>query len=148
MNVEVNKNISIKTFIIITIFAVLIGFIMIYIATKGFINVNILKNCKKDVAEINYSEIVNTGGENDTYRRKVKYIYFIDNKQYEEEDILWWILFNSDKNVRIGDKIDIYYNVNEPSQSKIYHISYMLIIIGICFIIVPLLVLRQRIKEN
>ena len=47
VNVIVNKNISIKAFVIITIFAVLIGLAMIYTATKGFINVNILKNYLK-----------------------------------------------------------------------------------------------------
>lgn len=152
MDVIVNRNISIKAFVIITIFAILIGLAMIYIATKGFININILKNYKKEIAKINYSMIVDTahsGSEHSTYQRKVKYIYFVDNQQYEGQDILWWrFLFNSDRNVQVGDEIEIFYNINNPSQSEIYHISYVLIVVGICFIVVPILVLRQRIKEN
>ena len=125
---------------------------MIYIAIKGYINVNILKNYKKDFAEINESIIVDTserGSENSSWKRQIKYSYFVDGRQYEGKDIVWWrFLFNSDKNLQIGDKIDIYYNINNPSQSEIYHISYVLILVGICFIVVPLLLLKQRIKED
>ncbi len=60
MNIIVNKNISKKAFVIITFGAILIGIVMIYLATKGFINVNILKNYKKEIAEIYYSEIDDT----------------------------------------------------------------------------------------
>ncbi len=125
---------------------------MIYIAIKGYINVNILKNYKKDFAEINESIIVDTSersSENSSWKRQIKYSYFVDGRQYEGKDIVWWrFLFNSDKNLQIGDKIDIYYNINNPSQSEIYHISYVLILVGICFIVVPLLSLKQRIKED
>ena len=125
---------------------------VIYIATKGYINVNILKNYKKGSAEITESIIVNTSkrmSEKSSWKRQIKYIYFVDGKQYEGKDIIWWrFLFNSDKNLKIGDKIDIYYSINNPSQSEIYHISYVLILVGICFIVVSLLVLKQRIKEN
>lgn len=125
---------------------------MIYIAIKGFINVNILKNYKKDFAEINESIIVDTSersSENSSWKRQIKYSYFVDGRQYEGKDIIWWrFLFDSDKNLQIGDKIDIYYSINNPSQSKIYHISYALILVGICFIVIPLLLLNQRIKED
>ena len=50
MNIIVNKNISKKAFVIITFGAILIGIVMIYLATKGFINVNILKNYKKEIS--------------------------------------------------------------------------------------------------
>lgn len=152
VNIIVNKNIPIKVFVIITIFTVLMGVLLIYFGTKGFINVNILKSYKREVAEINYSMIININhmdSENDSYKRKIKYVYFVDDKQYEGEEILWWrFIFKSDKNVKVGDKISIFYNVNNPSQSEVYHISYMLIIVGLCFIVVSLLLLRQRIKEK
>ena len=152
MNIIVNKNISIKAFVIITFVAILLGLVLIYIATKGIINVNILKNCKKELAEINDSRIVDISerdNENSSWQRQVKYRYFVDGKQYEGKEIIWWrFLFNSDKNLQIGDKIEIYYNINNPSQSEIYHISYVLILLGICFIVVPLLALKQRIKEG
>ena len=86
MNIVVNEDISIKTFVIITIFAIIKGLAMIYTSIKGFINVNILKNCKKELAEINYSEIVDTNenySENNTHKREIKYTYFVDNQQYE-----------------------------------------------------------------
>ena len=42
MKIIVNKDISVKVFVIITILAVIIGAVMIYIATKGFIILPIL----------------------------------------------------------------------------------------------------------
>ena len=82
-------------------------------------------------------------------QRKVKYKYIVDNQQYEGEDILWWRVFASDINVQEGDKIEIFYNINNPSKSEIYHVSYILIIVGILgFIILPILFLKQRIKES
>lgn len=79
------------------------------------------------MAEINYSMIVDTdyrSSEHFTHSRKVKYIYFVNNQQYEGQDILWWrFLFNSDRNVQVGDEIEMFYNINNPSQSEIYHIS-------------------------
>lgn len=126
---------------------------MIYIATKGFINVNIIKNYKKETAEITYSEIIDTseyrGDENSSWQRQIRYIYFVDGKQFEGEDIIWWRFFlGSDINMQIGDKIDIYYNIDDPSQSEVYHISYVLIFLGICIIILTSLILKQRIKEK
>lgn len=152
MNIIVNKDISIKAFVMITIFAILIGIMCIYIATKGFINVNILKTYKKEIAEIDYSIRVNVNHqstENDSYQRKVKYIYNVDNEQYKGEDILWWrAIFDSEKNVSRGDKITVFYNINNPAESEVYHISYVLIVVGISFIIFSILSLKQRIKEN
>ena len=152
MKVVVNKDISVKTFVMITILAVIIGTAMIYIATKGFISVNILNKCKKEFAEIYLSEIdYREYYRNDmsSPQRKVKYKYIVDNQQYEGEDILWWRVFASDINVQEGDKIEIFYNINNPSKSEIYHVSYILIIVGILgFIILPILFLKQRIKES
>ena len=132
MNIIVNKNISKKAFAIIAFGGILIGIVMIYIATKSFINVNILKNYKKEIAEIYYSVI--------------KYNYFVDNKQYFGQNNLWYK--SSDKNVNVGDKIEIYYDINNPSKSEPYHISYILILLAICFIVFSLLLLKQRIKED
>lgn len=152
MNIIVNKDISVKKYMIITIFAILMGILLIYVATKGFINVNILKSCNKEIAEITYSARVNTNhnsSEKDRYERKIEYSYKVDNKQYEGEDILWWrFIFDIDKNVSKGDKIDIYYNISNPSQSEVYHISYVLFIVGISFMVVPTLSLKQRIREE
>ncbi len=149
MNIIVNKNISKKAFVIITFGAILIGIVMIYIATKGFINVNILKNYKKEIAEIYYSEIDDTdsmGQKMSSTVRVIKYNYFVDNKQYIGQDKLWYK--RTDKNVNIGDKIEIYYNINNPSKSEAYHISYISILLAICFIVFPLLLLKQKIKED
>ncbi len=150
MNIIVNKNISKKAFAIIAFGGILIGIVMIYIATKGFINVNILKNYKKEIAEIYYSEIEdidNMGEKRDSSPiRVIKYNYFVDNKQYIGQDRLWYK--TSDKNVKVGDKIEIYYDINNPSKSKTYHISYILILLAICFIVFSLLLLKQRIKED
>ncbi len=152
MNIIVNKNISKRAFAIMTLGGILIGIFLIYTATEGFIKVNILKNCKKEIAEINDSRIVEANersSERSSWRRQIKYNYSVDGIQHNGKDMIWWgLLFNSDKNLQIGDKIDIYYNINNPSQSKIYHISYVTILVGICFIVVPSLLLKQRIKEE
>ena len=150
MNIIVNKNISKKAFAIIAFGGILIGIVMIYIATKSFINVNILKNYKKEIAEIYYSEIEyidNMGERGDaTPVIVIKYNYFVDNKQYFGQNNLWYK--SSDKNVNVGDKIEIYYDINNPSKSEPYHISYILILLAICFIVFSLLLLKQRIKED
>ena len=151
MNIIINKNISIKTYIIITIFAILIGLALIFVAIKGFLNVNIFKTHKKEIGEISYSSIVNTkknSSEEESHQRMVQYTYYVDNKEYKGEGLLWWRIFNSDKNMKKGDKIDIHYNINNPSQSEIYHISYGLILIGICIIVISSLSLKQRLKEE
>ncbi len=78
--------------------------------------------------------------------RVIKYNYFADNKRYIGQDKLWYK--RTDKNVNVGDKIEIYYNINNPSKSEVYHISYILILVAICFIVFPLLLLKQKIKED
>ena len=148
MNIIVNKNISKKNYIIITLFAILLGIFLIYVATEGFIKVNILKNCKKEIAQItqiNYDYELNDN-KNMEVTKVIKYNYFVDNKEYTGKSSLWYKIF--DKNVNVGDKIEIYYNINNPSKSKTYHISYVTILVGICFIVVPSLLLKQRIKEE
>lgn len=151
MNVIVNKDIPIKTFVIITIFAIIMGIVLLYAATKGFLNVNILKKCNKIEAEITYSSKDNVSkqiGETN-YQRKVGYVFTVNNKKYTGQDILWWrLLANSDRNVRVGDKITVFYNINNPVENEVYHISYVLIIIGIVFIFLPISLLKQRIKEK
>ena len=151
MNIIVNKDISIKAFVIISIFAIILGISNLDIAIKGYLNVNILKKDNKVEAKITYSSKANVSkkiGETN-YQRKVEYIYTINNKEYKGQDILWWRVFaGSDRNIQVGDKITVFYNINNPTESEVYHISYVLIVVGICFIVVPILALKQRIKEK
>lgn len=151
MKIIVNKNISKKNFMIITIFAVLLGTTIICFGVKGFIKVNILKSHKRENAKITYSTYLDTSRYDEmhsTYKIKVRYVYFVDNKQYEKEEILWWTFTKSTKNAKVGDEIEIIYNANNPSQSEVYHISYVFIIIGICCIVISLILLRHRMKEE
>ena len=151
MKMIVNKDISVKKFALITILAVFIGISLIYIATEGFIKVNILKTCKKEEAKIYSSEIVetvNTTEDQVKNMREISYTYDINNNKYEGTGKLWWKLFNSDKNFKVGDEIKIFYEINNPEKSKIYHISYGMMILGIIIIVLSVLMLKRRIEEE
>lgn len=150
MEIIVNKDISIKQFILISVLVIIAGIGALYVSLEGFIKVNILKNYKVEFAKIYYSEIVNTSREDDnsTYRRVVRYNFSVDGKNYSGEDTLWWKFFSSDINAKVGDDIKIIYNINNPEENKVYHISYLFIIFGIGINVFMFMALKKRIQDN
>ena len=148
MKIIVNENISIKVFVILTIFVITLSIAILYSATKGFIEVNILKRCNKVEAQITYSTAEKTEVLSETsYQREIEYIYNVNDKEYKGKDILWWRIFvDFDYNIKVGDKIIVFYNIDNPTISEVYYVSYVLIIISLCCIVISILALKQRIK--
>ena len=150
MEVIVNKNISVKQFALIAIFAIIFGLGALYVGLEGFIKVNILKSYKMESAKIYYSEIanINREDENQSYRRVIKYNFNVDGKDYSGEDILWWKILRSDINVKVGDDVKIIYNINNPEENEVYHISYLFIVLGIGINAFMFVALKKRIQDD
>ena len=81
-----------------------------------------------------------------TTYRYVNYTYLVNGVEYRNIDQLWWKF--TDNNLKENDKITVYYNINNPKDSKVYHISYLLIIFAILFLIFPPLFFKERLKYN
>jgi len=124
---------------------------LLFVALRGFIETNILKISEKTSAEIFYSRRENTSRSNAdaNFKRVIKYYYEVNDVVYNSKSILWWrISANSSKGVEVGENIDVYYRIDAPNTVEVYHTSYLLIIVGLAFIVVPVLSLKQRLKEN
>lgn len=145
MNIMVNTKISKKAFIIITVFAVILGLCLLYFATDCFIKVFVLKSWNCTEATVIFSNVGSFGVDQTTYRY-VNYTYLVNGVEYRNIDQLWWKF--TDNNLKENDKITVYYNINNPKDSKVYHISYLLIIFAILFLIFPPLFLNERLKYN
>ncbi len=145
MNIMVNTKISKKTFIIITVFAVIIGLFLLYFSTECFIKVFVLKswNCTEAIV---VSSGVGFFGEDFTTYRYVNYKYLVNGVEYNNIDKLNWKF--TDNNLNENDKITVYYNINNPKESGVYHISYSVIIFAILCLIFPPLFLKERLKYN
>lgn len=145
MNIMVNTEISKKTFIMMTVFAIILGLFLLYFSTECFIKVFVLKNWNCTEATVVFSG-VETLGEDQTIDRYVNYKYLVNGVEYSNIDKLWWKF--TDNNLKENDKITVYYNINNPKESRVYHISYLLIIFAILFLIFPLLFLKEKLKYN
>ena len=64
---------------------------------------------------------------------KIEYKYTIDGKVYDGEDYIPWK--HSTFNNNVGDKVKIYFSKDNYEESRVYHISYLLIVLGIILII-------------
>ena len=150
MKVIINKNIPKSTFVIITIFTMILGFVVMYLSIRPLIETKILKTSEKTIARIYDSSRENTSKKtgHTNFQRVIKYTYVVDNVTYESKSILWWRLYaNSSKGVEIGKNIDVYYNINEPNNVEVYHNSYFLLFLSILFVTLPPIFLLKRFKS-
>lgn len=146
MKINVNENMSIKSFILVTILMLIVGLILLYIGTKNIIEVNILKISKIETAEITFSERRTPwDGDHNNASLWIKYTYNINGIQYEDKNNIWWKKF-SEKRYTKGEKIKIYYRVKNPQKSNVYHTSYFLIVLAILFLVSSPLFLIKKIK--
>ena len=150
MKVIINKNIPKSTFVIITIFTMILGFVVMYLSIRPLIETKILKTSEKTIARIYDSTRENTSKKtgHTNFQRVIKYTYVVDNVTYDSKSILWWRLYaNSSKGVEIGKNIDVYYNINEPNNVEVYHNSYFLLFLSILFVTLPPIFLLKRFKS-
>ena len=150
MKVIVNKSIPKSTFVIITIFTMILGFVVMYLSIRPLIETRILKTSEKTIAKIYDSSRENTSKKigHTNFQRVIKYTYVVDNVTYDSKSILWWRLYaNSSKGVEIGKNIDVYYNINEPNNVEVYHNSYFLLFLSILFVTLPPIFLLKRFKS-
>lgn len=150
MKVIINKNIPKSTFVIITIFTMILGFVVMYLSIRPLIETKILKTSEKTIARIYDSSRENTSKKtgHTNFQRVIKYTYVVDNVTYDSKSILWWRLYaNSSKGVEIGKNIDVYYNINEPNNVEVYHNSYFLLFLSILFVTLPPIFLLKRFKS-
>lgn len=150
MKVIINKNIPKSTFVIITIFTMILGFVVMYLSIRPLIETKILKTSEKTIARIYDSSRENTSKKtgHTNFQRVIKYNYVVDNVTYDSKSILWWRLYaNSSKGVEIGKNIDVYYNINEPNNVEVYHNSYFLLFLSILFVTLPPIFLLKRFKS-
>ena len=150
MKVIINKNIPKSTFVIITIFTMILGFVVMYLSIRPLIETKILKTSEKTIARIYDSSRENTSKKtgHTNFQRVIKYTYVVDNVTYDSKSILWWRLFaNSNKGVEIGKNIDVCYNINEPNNVEVYHNSYFLLFLSILFVTLPPIFLLKRFKS-
>ena len=150
MKVIINKNIPKSTFVIITIFTMILGFVVMYLSIRPLIETKILKTIEKTIARIYDSSRENTSKKtgHTNFQRVIKYTYVVDNVTYDSKSILWWRLYaNSSKGVEIGKNIDVYYNINEPNNVEVYHNSYFLLFLSILFVTLPPIFLLKRFKS-
>ena len=150
MKVIINKNIPKSTFVIITIFTMILGFVVMYLSIRPLIETKILKTSEKTIARIYDSSWENTSKKtgHTNFQRVIKYTYVVDNVTYDSKSILWWRLYaNSSKGVEIGKNIDVYYNINEPNNVEVYHNSYFLLFLSILFVTLPPIFLLKRFKS-
>ena len=146
MKIIANTEIPKKVFIIIIIVQILVGLFILYFATNCFIKVYILKTWNCTEATVVSSHIKHDDYNRDaTLSRYVDYKYFVDEVEYNNTDELWWKL--TDNKLQENDKIKIYYNIKNPKESKVYHISYLLIIFAIIFLVFPPLALKEKLKS-
>ena len=145
MNVIVNTEIPKKVYIVITIFSIILGLFFLYFATNCFIKVYILKTCNYTEATV-ISSSMEKSDRDQEYYRSVDYTYSVDGVKYSNRDKLWWKW--TDINLKENDKIGIYYDINNPAESKVYHISYLIIILTILLLIFMPLLLKERLKYD
>ncbi len=143
MNIKINTNISKKNYLIITILAIILSLALLYIATVDFFKVSFTKKYVPIKATI-VSSGLQVYGNDQTTNRYVKYQYNVNGKEYVNINTLWWKF--TDNNLKENSQINIYYNINDPKESKVYHISYMLIIFSILLLIFPIIFLKARLK--
>ena len=142
MNIKINTNISKVSYIIFVSLAIILGFFLLYIALASFLNVYVLKNANLTEAKIISTNIYS---DNESTYRDVTYQYYVDGTEYTNTDNLWWKLTNN--NLKENSSINIYYNINNPQKSKVYHISYMLIIFSLALLIFPIIFLKIRLNN-
>ena len=142
MNIKINTNISKVSYIIFVSLAIILGFFLLYIALASFLNVYVLKNANLTEAKIISTNIYS---DNESTYRDVTYQYYVDRTEYTNTDNLWWKLTNN--NLKENSSINIYYNINNPQKSKVYHISYVLIIFSLALLIFPIIFLKIRLKN-
>ena len=142
MNIKINTNISKVSYITFVSLAIVLGFFLLYIALASFLNVYVLKNANLTEAKIISANIYS---DNESTYRDVTYQYYVDGTEYTNTDNLWWKLTNN--NLKENSSINIYYNINNPKKSKVYHISYMLIIFSLALLIFPIIFLKIRLNN-
>lgn len=134
--VKVNNNLSKNQRIGILILGIVIIISLFWIALNGVIKVNILKTSDTAEATIKNSSIIESksNDEEANFNRMIVYSYEVNNKTYIGEDTLWWNIFNTDNGYKVNDKVTILYDIDNPDNSQVWHISYVFIIIAIALI--------------
>lgn len=145
MKVIVNKNISKPKYVLIFVFAFILGLLILYVGIEGLIKTDILNSWEKAEATVISSHIKHSSnsGNGTLY---VDYTYNVKEKEYSGHEQLWWKRNSFD--LRANDKIDIYYKIESPEKSKVYHISFFMILLSVPFFILTPLMLKERLKTD
>lgn len=141
MKITVNSNIPTKFFKRIAAVFILLGLIVIYSSLSCFIKVHIFNTWEKTEGTVVSSFAGSRQGHGSTIL--VNYTYAVDGRQYSSTNQTAWRTLS----YRENSKIDIYYKIDNPDKSDVYHISFAAILFVIpIFIVFPIYLLKQRLK--
>lgn len=148
MKITINKNLSVKTFVGIAAFGIIVALIILYSSTNSFIKVHILNTCEQTKGTVisSYMGHNSSGSNHRSSGVFATYTYTANDITYEQKDRLWWRL--STIGLHENAEIDVYYNIKNPEKSHVYHISYSGIVFSILFAALPIYLLKKRIEAD
>lgn len=141
---QVNKNISPKTFWILTIFSLILFFILWgysiynYFKQKDYIELNAV------ITEVGYRYIPAGGEANAQIINYIKLSYEYDDKTYSSQQR---VAFKFNK--KVGNLIRIYINPNNPEEMKDTYITNINFIINIITLVITIFLIKAyKIRKN
>ena len=141
--IQVNSDISPKTFLILTVFATFLFLIFSFNAINNIIKVKNYDKISAEIVDIVYRRNKKATSsnydnrKNNHYRNYMKVNYTYKGNNYEKEQL---IAFRFNK--KIGDKIDIYVNPNNPDEIANTYINNLIIIMSIFLLIVIVFLIK------
>jgi hypothetical protein len=142
MKITINSTISKGKITLICIFGIILSIMVFYISIRPIIDVKIAKTSIETEAIIISNTYLNaTAGTQQKYA--VKFDYTVNKGILTGTDAPYWKM----RKYKIGEKIDVYYNKNNPANVQIYHISYALLGISILTLIIIILIINKNLKR-